>query len=124
MSAPTNDGNIVKRTSQYIDNTSFDETTAVRGVAIYGTNDGTNVYRMAIGPNGEMLLSKFDFKTEVDSASSTVTYIGYASPGSAKSSAIWKVKKIDTSSGVEITYADGNGNFDNVWDNRASLSYS
>lgn len=62
--------------------------------------------------------------TRVDAASSTVTYIGNAAPGTATSSALWRVKKIDTSSGTAITFADGNDLFDNVWDNRASLSYS
>lgn len=52
MAQPTNDGNIVKRTSQYIDNESFDETTGVRGVAIYGTPDGSSVYRLKIDADG------------------------------------------------------------------------
>jgi len=60
----------------------------------------------------------------VDEASATVTYIGHAKPGTATTSALWRVKKIDTTSGVVITFADGNDLFDNVWDNRASLSYS
>lgn len=61
---------------------------------------------------------------QVDPASLTVTYIGQAKPGTATSSALWRIKKIDTTSGTVITFADGDDLFDNVWDNRASLSYS
>lgn len=64
------------------------------------------------------------FATIIDEASATVTYVGKADPGTATSSALWQIQKIDTSSGTVITWADGDGDFDNEWDNRASLSYS
>ena len=62
-------------------------------------------------------------------ATTTTTYMGYCGLGSsaATSSAIWKIKRIveDTSTGsISITYADGNRAYDNVWADRASLSYS
>ena len=60
----------------------------------------------------------------VDEASATVTYVGHAKPGTATSSALWRVKKIDSTTGTVITFADGDDLFDNVWDNRASLTYS
>lgn len=62
--------------------------------------------------------------TRIDEASGTVTYIGSAQPGSAASAASWQIKKIDSSSGTIITFADGDGLFNNVWNDRASLSYS
>ena len=46
-----NDGNIVKRASQYIDNIAFDETTQLPMTQIAGT-DGSNVYRVAVNENG------------------------------------------------------------------------
>ena len=61
----------------------------------------------------------------IDEASSTVTYTGYAAVGTATSAASWKIKKITVSGTVtSITYADGDTNYNNIWDNRASLSYS
>lgn len=57
----------------------------------------------------------------------TTTYVGRAAPDSATSAAVWQILRIteDSSAGTTATaYADGNTNFDNVWDNRASLSYS
>ena len=65
MTKPSNDGNIVKRTSQYIDNLSFDEPTGVRGMAIYGSPDGTNVYRAQVDANGNLKVAA-DLKPGVD----------------------------------------------------------
>ena len=130
MTTPTNDGNIVKRTSQYIDNTSFDETTGVRGVAIYGTPDGTNIYRLAVNSDGTISASigssAYDIRLD-DTTTANVTYIGKAAlTGSAiaTSSAVWQVQKIDETTGMIITWADGDSSFNNIWDNRASLTYA
>ncbi len=57
----------------------------------------------------------------VDQASSTIIYLGQAAYGSLESEAKWQIKKIDTSSGVSITNAS-NG-FNQIWNNRASLTY-
>lgn len=66
-----------------------------------------------------------DLQVLLDEASSTVLYVGQAVLGSATSAAFWRMRRITTSGTVTtVAYADGNANFDNVWDNRASLSYS
>ena len=52
-----------------------------------------------------------------------VDYVGEAAIGTATSSASWRVKKVDSASGVIIQWA-GTGVFDQIWDNRATLSYS
>ena len=59
-----------------------------------------------------------------DSSASPVLYLGQAAPGSAESSAVWRIQKIDTSSGVSMTWAGGAATYTNAWSNRASLSYS
>lgn len=63
---------------------------------------------------------------QYDDAGSGITYIGKASAGTATSAASWQIMKLDESSSPDfsITWADGNGSFDNVWNDRASLSYS
>jgi hypothetical protein len=53
-----------------------------------------------------------------------VIYIGYADPGTATSAASWRIKKVDISNYPVITWADGDTNFNNVFDNRVSLTYS
>jgi hypothetical protein len=60
-----------------------------------------------------------------DDPGAGTVYEGDAEPGSASNAAVWRIKRTVTSGGsITVTWADGNGNFDNVWDNRASLSYS
>lgn len=53
----------------------------------------------------------------------TYLYVGKAAMGSATSGALWQICRI-TQSDTTLIWADGNAAFDNVWDNRASLSYS
>lgn len=62
--------------------------------------------------------------TAVDSADSNVTYVGEATTGSPTSTSVWRIKSIDETSGTVVTWADGNSNFDNEWDERENLSYS
>lgn len=126
---PNNDGNIVKRTSQYIDNMSFDETTELPMAQIAGT-DGSDVYRVKVNSSGELAVSGTSaaapiYATLVDDYSEdNITYVGRADTGSASSSAVWQIRKIDESIGATTTWADGDGSFNNIWDNRESLTYS
>ena len=59
-----------------------------------------------------------------DTSTLNTTYIGLADVGSVTSAPVWQIKKLDVTTGVSVIWADGNVNFDNVWDNRTSLSYS
>ena len=64
--------------------------------------------------------------TKLDYVGSDLTYVGNAVAGSSSASAVWRIKKLFYDSGklVNVYYADGDTEFNNVWDNRASLSYS
>lgn len=63
--------------------------------------------------------------TRLDEASASVTYIGKAIIGTLDAGATWQIQKMSVSGSVtSITWADGNQNFDNVWNDRAGLSYS
>jgi len=55
-----------------------------------------------------------------------VTYRGDALPGVATSAASWRVQQMTMQSDgdIAVLFADGDDNFDNIWDNRLSLSYS
>ncbi|MFT7565367.1 MAG: hypothetical protein ACI8V7_000365 [Candidatus Paceibacteria bacterium] len=52
-----------------------------------------------------------------------IDYIGEATIGTATSATSWRVKKVDSTTGIIILWA-GTGVFDQVWDNYASLTYS
>ena len=79
--------------------------------------DGVDTVTASITPDG--------YATRLDEASATVTYVGKALPGTASSAALWQIFRMTESSGdLTIEYADGDDNFDNVYDSRAGLSYS
>lgn len=52
-----------------------------------------------------------------------IDYVGEAAIGTATSAAGWRIKKVDSTTGIVIQWA-GSGTFNQVWDNHASLSYS
>ena len=61
----------------------------------------------------------------IDKATSTVTYFGWAAIGTATSDDDWRIKRMSVAGDVTtFDWADGNSDYDNVWDNRAALSYS
>lgn len=63
-----------------------------------------------------------------DGSSTTVNYYGEALRASLTSDPVWKIIRI-TYSGVDGTNfvvedAEGNDGYKNIWDNRASLTYT
>jgi len=61
----------------------------------------------------------------IDEVSSSLQYFGFALVGSLGSAAVWKISRLSVSGTVtSIENADGNMNYDNIWDNRASLAYT
>lgn len=60
-------------------------------------------------------------------ASNNLEYLGIAAMGSSKASAVWQIRKFtyDSSNNLtDIQWADGDSDFNNVWNDYASLSYS
>lgn len=72
------------------------------------------------------LVKSPDLTVMYDVASTTVGYLGKAVVGSVTSGAVWQIRKFTFGSDGDVTteWADGDSDFDNIWDNRASLSYS
>ncbi len=73
-------------------------------------------------------LMETNYATQYDQDATTPTfaYLGKAQVGAVTSAAVWQIQKLTfgADGDVAITWADGDAAFDNVWDNRASLSYS
>lgn len=97
-------------------------------VTIWGYDDATNkYYPLAINPSGNIGSANTEGRiSNKDDAGSGIIYYGWAAPGSATSSAVWMIIKMDKSADPDYTirYADGNTNYDNSWDGRAGLTYS
>ena len=79
---------------------------------------------MFISPGGSI---EFKFITALDyDANNNLIYQGTAYPSITKASAGWRIKKFTYTSGnlTDIQFADGNDNYDNVWNDRAIYTYS
>lgn len=63
-------------------------------------------------------------KQIVEDLGTGTKYIGEAVPNTATSAAGWRIQKMVTSgTTTTITWAGGGSRFDQIWDNRASLTY-
>jgi hypothetical protein len=72
----------------------------------------------------ERPISEIPCALRIDTYSSTITFIGEAAPGTDVAIALWRIRKIDTTSGTVITWAGGTANFDKKWTEHLTLSYS
>ena len=65
------------------------------------------------------------YAVRIDEVSSTVIYRGEAVAGSTDGSTVWRIQKIVISgSSTSVTWASGNANFDKIWTNRLTYTYS
>lgn len=78
--------------------------------------NGAEVYRLRKVSPSEALL--------MEDTGTGIVYVGTAVPGASPSDPVWKIKQILTSGLVlRILWADGDGKYDNIWNNRAALTY-
>jgi len=73
---------------------------------------------------GEIAASTGPFTTRLDDSSAPLIYSGEAMPGTLETDPGWRIKRIDVTGATVVLWAHGNARFDNVWADRASLSYS
>jgi hypothetical protein len=77
------------------------------------------------GLNEDYLIQRYDYD-----GSGNLIYHGTAKPGSLTSAAVWMIRKYTYTSvaGSDVIslkqWANGKATFENIWDNRAALSYS
>lgn len=74
----------------------------------------------------ESISGSVNYSTRIaeDSGNADITYIGNAALGASESDPVWQIKQLYSATGLDKTWCDGNDNFDNIWTNRESLSYS
>lgn len=89
-----------------------------------GDYDVTTI-SLADGSRVQSISAILPFISKVDVASATVTYTGYALRGTAASAAGWFIMKTEVSGNVtSVTFASLPFVMDQIWDNRAGLSYA
>jgi len=92
-------------------------------ILVYG-NDGSTNRAIRTDALGRTVTVSTNYALRLDDTSTpNVSYVGQADIGSATGSAVWQIKKIDETTGLVITWADSNDSFDNIWNNRTSLTY-
>lgn len=104
-------------TEQNVQNSSFDKDFGLNIVETVGF-DGKNVQRMNA--------SNMTLRIEYDGNNNPI-YIGIATPGTDTASNFWQVRKLTFDGNNNVTsiiYGGGSPNFDQVWDNRTSLTYT
>lgn len=98
------------------------------------TGGGGGYVDVKVNPSGALLVEADVTNTvlptplalKFDNSADPIAYKGEATAGTAASAASWRISRITSQvdGSVDIVWADGNTSFDNVWNNRASLSYS
>ena len=98
---------------------------------VYTDADNGDIYLKVTGSwslQGEPGSMALTIRTDTidPDADPVITYRGDALPGTAEAGALWRVQRMTEQSDmdIDIIFADGDDNFDNIWDNRLSLSYS
>jgi hypothetical protein len=117
--------------SQIIDT----DTGIVTNTVIHGktTAGGGSYVDVKVNPSGALTTdatisgnvfteSAIYYKRLDDTTTLNMIYIGEATPGTATSASTWRIKRLDITSGLIIQWA-GTGIFNQVWNNRASLTY-
>lgn len=66
------------------------------------------------------------YTQKLEYTAGVLTYVGWTDPGQPTSAARWKIQKLTTSAdGVtDVKWAAGVASFTNIWDNRATYTYS
>jgi hypothetical protein len=64
----------------------------------------------------------FKFTIRLDTVGA-IDYVGEAAIGTATSAASWRIKRLDNTTGIVLQWA-GTGVFNQVWDNRTTLTYT
>lgn len=103
-------------------------------IAGRSSTGGGTYYNVKVNPSGSLETtatisgtvsteSAVYYKRLDDTTTANMIYIGEATPGTATSAATWRIKRLNLTSGLIIQWA-GTGTFNQVWDNRAALSYN
>lgn len=117
-----NSNNVVTTTS----NTEYITNTVVNSILVE-SESSTVLVTGLIGPTGPAAISEDDimYAKRIDFISDNEFYRGEAVVGSSESSPVWRIRRVTiVNNDVTELWAGGTANFDKVWANRLSISYS
>lgn len=89
-------------------------------VKVVATSDGAITFNSI----GTVVVQEELLEVRVDDIGGGTIFVGEAFIPGTTSSSNWRIRKIvDNSGTVDIQWADGNSNFDNVWDNIGTMIF-
>ena len=95
------------------------------GFTIEVTYEDTNIKQTAGVENSHLKTTSPVYAKRYAVVDSSTSYLGDAEVGSSESAPRWRIQKLQfASGGVTILFANGSTEFNQVWADRASLSYS
>lgn len=130
MAHPVNPNNNRQNSIPYMQNMGFDDKYKIPAVVLTGedlTGTTDRLRRIQVDAAGNIIQGDKPYTTLLDyNGGNAPVYVGEAAPGSATSAAAWKIKRLSYSGDnlTAVEWADGDTQYDNIWDNRASISYS
>ena len=102
----------------------------IGGLMVQLTGDGSNLMALqvklldAINRSWLGNLLANSLPSREDESQPSVVYRGFAMPGANPGDSVWAIVRITrTNNQVLYDWADGNENYDNIWDNRYELVY-
>jgi len=65
------------------------------------------------------------FSKRIDIVNDNLIYKGEAYVGSSSANPVWRIHRLTIGNDGDVTdeYADGDANFDNIWNDRTGLTY-
>lgn len=93
-----------------------------------GLTSGGDYQKQLVDESGRVVTGDaymFNLKVKREVVGGNLRYEGFAEPGTSTSEAGWLIRRYTWNDGVpDIDYANGEAKFNQIWDNRAGLSYS
>lgn len=125
--AHTKPASNTEHSAQRMQNSSYDTDfgVLVRETLIYNPV-ASNLVRATGNSRGETVTGSPTVKMIIrtNSGNSNLDYIGKADIGTATSANSWQIQRLDSTTNLDILWADGDAKYNNIWDNRESISFS
>jgi len=68
--------------------------------------------------------SNYAIEIQVDSWDANIKYVGKAALWSVTADAVRQIQRLDKNTGLVVKWAEWNANFDNIFDDRETLTYN
>ena len=115
-------------TGNIVDQTDLQTALDNAEITVWGDIIGTLSDQTDLQAALDAKLEEEVFAQQIDFITDDLLYRGEAEPGTATSANLWRIRRITIDNAgegdISTVWADGDNDFDNVWDDRLILAYS